>query len=144
MLGILALVKIVSVAIGLLVVCVLLFGLATLICSLGVRAVSSATSQSREHLADACAAQWTNAADLAAALRRLVGHPQPVSFKGVLLKPLLFRGCSSDETTTFFRAAFDWLYITHPDIDERVGRLAIMTPGGAGPELENATWSWHE
>lgn len=144
MLGILALVKIVSVALGLLVVCVFVFGLATLICALGVRAVSSATSQSREHLADACAAQWTNAADLGSALRKLVGHPQPVSLKGVLLKPLLFRGCSSDERTTFFQEAFDWLYMTHPDIDDRVGRLRLMTPGGGGPELENASWGWHE
>ena len=144
MLGILALVKVISIALGLLIACLLLFGLATLICAIGVRGVSSATAQSREHLADACAAQWTNAADLATALIKTGGHPQPVSLKGVLLKPLLFKGCSSDETRTFLRTAFDWLYITHPDVEERVDRLRLMTAGGGGSELEGANWSWHE
>jgi heat shock protein HtpX len=62
----------------------------TVIAGIALRCAASGLSQTREYLADACAAQWTrNPAKLAALLRRIEGGATALPLRGTAAAPLL-------------------------------------------------------
>jgi len=93
----------------------------------GVKAASSSISQSREYLADACAAQWTrNPLALASALAKISGHSKIADTKGTLVAPLWLDSPSAGKDDKITIRLLSFLLNTHPDVERRLQVLREM------------------
>lgn len=146
-LGLMAVIKIaeagdgewVGIVVGLLAVAAFIYGLVLLaayaltlalvlvVVAVGVKAASSSISQSREYLADACAAQWTrNPLALASALAKISDGPRLATSTEQLVAPLWFNHPAAVSGDGFRQQLLSFLLHTHPDIEQRMVRLRSM------------------
>lgn len=114
---------------------------------MGVKAASSSISQSREYLADACAAQWTrNPLALASALAKISGNTQSVGARRSIIAPLWLDQPSADKGDGVCQHLLSFLLHTHPPIERRLVLLremagsAIMTDGRWLATLRPSAW----
>ncbi len=116
----------------------LLVGVVLALVAIGVKAAASATSQSREYLADGCAAQWTrNPIALASALAKISGSAGVSGLRGALVAPLWFdqpRAIKGDGAT---QRLFSFLLHTHPPVERR---LEFLTAMAGGAVVTDAPW----
>lgn len=97
------------------------------IVALGVKAASSSISQSREYLADACAAQWTrNPMALASALAKISGYAKIVNAMGGLVAPLWLEYPNAEKGDKLTLRLVSFLLNTHPSISRRLELLRQM------------------
>lgn len=116
--------------------------------AIGVKAASSSISQSREYLADACAAQWTrNPLALASALAKIGGSPRLASSVIDLVSPLWLDHSSAGKGDGFRQRLLSFLLHTHPTIE---GRIALLREMAGTVAITEARWlltirptAWH-
>ncbi len=94
--------------------------------ALGVKTASSAISQSREYLADACASQWTrNPLALASALGKIAGGGV-IDQRATLLMPLWIESPTRAENNKLLHRLIAYLVDTHPKTERRLELLRSM------------------
>ena len=105
--------------------------------AIGVKAASSSISQSREFLADACAAQWTrNPMALASALKRISSGPRTDARTSILVAPLWLDQILPIQTDKLSRRLLLFLFRTHPKIERRIELLREMAGSTAITEAQ--------
>ena len=115
-----------------------MLGLLLGLVAVGVKAASSSISQSREYLADACAAQWTrNPLSLASALVKISDSPQIINAKVNLVSPLWLNLPRAEKTDKVTLRLLSFFLHTHPSIDRRIELLRNMAGSTA---LTEAQW----
>jgi Zn-dependent protease with chaperone function len=104
----------------------------------GVKAASSSIAQSREHLADACAAQWTrNPLALASALAKIQSGTRMSNPKGHFIAPLWLDYPDAEKATGIRQRLLSFLLHTHPTIERRIALLREMAGTSA---ITDARW----
>lgn len=117
---------------------IVLVGVVLLLVVIGVKAASSAVAQSREYLADACAAQWTRRPwSLASALEKVAGGAHLGGVRGAAVAPLWLERAACEAEESSWQRLLAFLLRTHPSVERRVGLLRDMS-GSAG--VTDARW----
>lgn len=116
---------------------VLTLGVALLLVTMGVKWAASSISQTREYLADACAAQWTrNPGALASALTKIRDGTALAAGRARVVSPLLIHATAADRDESWGWKLFNFLFHSHPKMEDRIERLRSMAPlGGADWQL---------
>ena len=116
---------------------VLLVALVLALVVIGIKAASSAISQSREYLADACAWQWTryqNPFALASALEKVSGMSRVQGIRSNAVASLWLAYSRLDSEKGIRQRFFSYLLHTHPPMDGRLQELTAMAGSVARTE----------